>query len=115
MTTTVSSPAIVPTTSCSADRSIALARNWAAPGALHAADRAAVLRDHVDRDSPVGATQLHRAELVEVPGQGRLGDVDPFPGKEFGQLGLAADAHRGDQLDDPGLPGHAGGRGVGHD
>ena len=55
----------------------------------------AALAGHgVDERAVVGA-QLDRAELVEVAGQGRLGDVDAVGGEQVGELALRADRRCG--------------------
>ena len=114
----VSSPAMVPTTSARLARSMAEARNCAAPGgvrstarlpdpskdsssspeqpgqpvgaALHR-PRAAVLGDPVDRRAAVHAAEFERAEFLQVPGQGGLGDLDARTPQQRHQFGLRPD------------------------
>ena len=63
-------------------------------GAAGHRPRPAVLRDPVDRRAAVDAAQLHRAELLQVPGQRRLGDLKSAVGQQLRELGLGTDRTR---------------------
>ena len=138
----VSSPAIVPTTSGRPERSSALARNCAAPGGVRSTTRlplesapvsssrssrcrragvssagrsagVAVLRDQVARRA-VGAAHLHRAQLLQVARERRLGDLDAVGGEQVGELGLRADRPRRGSASRCGRAGRPSCIGTGH-
>src|SRR4029079_12273060 len=77
----------------------------------YAAHRAAVLGYDVHADAAVGAAQFDRAELLEVPRQRGLGDVNAFVGQHRGQFGLAVYRLRGQDRDDASLSTYPGSRG----
>ncbi len=59
--------------------------------------------------SPARPADLHGAELVQVPGQGRLGHRDPLGGQQVRQLGLAAHGPGVEHVGDPLPPSRRGG------
>ena len=70
---------------------------------LRGAQRGVLRRQHVGRRGAVGAAHLDRAELVQVPGQRRLGDLDAGAGQQRGQVRLRGHRLRLDELADAGL------------
>ena len=74
------------------------------PSSACRAVRGAVLGDDIGRRPTVGGSQLDRAELVEIPGQRRLSDLQAGHPERGSELGLRVDRALGEERDDAGVP-----------
>src|SRR4051812_18773327 len=74
-------------------------RWWVVGGTAHG-EQGAVLGDDVDGEAAVGRAELHRAELVQIPREGGLGDLNTAGAKCLGQLHVRMDGAFGQQRDD---------------